>query len=74
VVITQNGEPILHNLGNGRLRIDKPLPAARTTKTPAKATLTASPSRSAAPSRALSRLEKLRLESKARAKPLASHP
>ena len=26
VVITQNGEPIVHNLGTGRLRIDRPLP------------------------------------------------
>ena len=26
VVITQDGEPIVHNLGTGRLRIDKPLP------------------------------------------------
>ena len=29
VVITQDGEPIVHNLGTGRLRIDKPLPAAK---------------------------------------------
>ena len=26
VVITQNGEPIVHNIGTGALRIDVPLP------------------------------------------------
>jgi hypothetical protein len=71
VVITQNGEPIMHNLGTGRLRIDKPLPPARNTPTPAKATLTSATS---VPSRPLSRLEKLRLESKARANPSTRRP
>ena len=37
VVITQNGEPIVHNLGTGRLRIDRPLAPSRTTATPARA-------------------------------------
>jgi hypothetical protein len=71
VVITQNGEPIVHNLGTGRLRIDKPLPPARNAPTAAKTTVTSAVS---APSRPLSRLEKLRLESKARAKPSVNGP
>ena len=65
VVITQNGEPITHNLGTGRLRIDKPLPP-RKTPSPVKATLTSAPVVSSVSSGNLSRLEKLRLESKAR--------
>ena len=64
VVITQNGEPIVHNLGTGRLRIDKPLPPARTAPAAAKTTVTSARRRPSARSRPLSRLEKLRLESK----------
>jgi hypothetical protein len=73
VVVTQNGEPIVHNLGTGRLRIDKPLPhakpalAARTTLTSASITASAS-------SRPVSRLEKLRRENQARAKPPTALP
>ncbi len=62
VVISQNGEPITHHLGTGRLRIDKPLPP-RTGPGPGKVA-TASARSSTAGN--LSRLEKLRLESKAR--------
>ena len=70
VVITQNGEPIVHNIGTGPLRIDVPLPpkpnappmpvavaAARRRRRPA-----------AAPAKPLTRLEKLRLENQERAK------
>ena len=74
VVITQNGEPILHNLGAGRLRIDKPLPPPRTAPTAAKTTITSAVSAPSARSRPLSRLEKLRQESKARAKPPSTKP
>ncbi len=65
VVITQNGEPITHNLGTGRLRIDKPLPP-RNTANPGKGTLTSRASVPSVSTGTLSRLEKLRLESKAR--------
>lgn len=68
VVITRNGEPITHRLGTGKLRIDKPLPSpkaaqGKSDKKPAPA------SGQIASSKPLSRLEKLRLESKARQKP-----
>ncbi len=61
IVVTENGEPVLHNLGSGQLRVDKPLPkkvAAKPAPTPKK-----KPEPKARP---LSRLEKLRLERKAR--------
>ncbi len=35
VVITQNGEPIVHNIGTGTLRIDVPLPPKANTPAPA---------------------------------------
>ena len=74
VVITRNGEPILHNLGTGRLRIDAPLVkkvvATAAAKPPVKQA-------SATASGPLSRLEKLRLESRERARAAgepAPHP
>ena len=65
VVITRDGEPILHNLGSGRLRIDRPLPAQPGKPIVGKTTRASAASSS---TRALSRLEKLRLESKGRSK------
>ncbi len=67
VVITQEGEPIVHNLGTGRLRIDTPLPQKAAAPTPAAA---AAP-KPAAAAKPLTRLEKLRLESQERAKAAA---
>ncbi len=74
VVITQNGEPIVHNLGTGRLRIDKPLPPARNTLAAAKTKVISVDSAPTAPSKPTTRLEKLRLESKARAKSSSNGP
>jgi hypothetical protein len=64
VVITQNGEPIVHNIGTGALRIDVPLPPKA--NAPAPAPVVAAAPKPAAPAAAkpLTRLEKLRLESK----------
>jgi hypothetical protein len=62
VVITQNGEPIVHNIGTGTLRIDVPLPPKANTPAPVKVAAAAKPAAPAA--KPLSRLEKLRLESK----------
>jgi hypothetical protein len=64
VVITQNGEPIVHNIGTGTLRIDVPLPPKA--NTPAPAPVVAAAPKPAAPvaAKPLTRLEKLRLESK----------
>jgi hypothetical protein len=63
VVVTQNGEPIVHNIGTGTLRIDVPLPP----KPAAPAAAVATAKSAAAPppaAKPLSRLEKLRLENK----------
>jgi hypothetical protein len=62
VVITQDGEPIVHNIGSGRLRVDKPLPPKpdAPAATPKAATADAS--------KPLSRLEQLRLENQERIK------
>jgi len=70
VVITQDGEPILHNVGTGRLRIDAPLTRKKAAPAPTAATAGAAgpAGKAEAPTRALSRLEKLRIEQKARAK------
>jgi hypothetical protein len=62
VVITQNGEPIVHNIGTGTLRIDVPLPPKA--NTPAPAAVAAAPKPAAPAAKPLSRLEKLRLDSK----------
>lgn len=74
VVITQNGEPIVHNLGTGQLRIDVPLPPKPNAPAPAPAApkpAAEPPKPAAAPPKPLSRLEKLRLESMERAKAAA---
>src|SRR5690606_23251204 len=70
VVITQDGEPIVHNLGSGRLRIDAPLPP----KPNAPARPEVASATPEAPEKPLSRLEKLRLESQERAKAAAASP
>jgi hypothetical protein len=70
VVITQNGEPIIHNLGTGALRVDVPLPPK-----PAPVAVAAAPAaapKPAAPAppveKRLTRLEKLRLDAAEKAK------
>jgi hypothetical protein len=67
VVVTQNGEPIVHNIGTGTLRIDVPLPP----KPAAPAAPAAKPAAAKPPAPAaakpLSRLEKLRLETRQKA-------
>jgi hypothetical protein len=64
LVVTQNGEPILHNLGSSTLRIDVPLPPKPNAPVPAPVKVAAAPKPAAAPAKPLSRLEKLRLETK----------
>lgn len=69
-IITANGEPILHTLGTGELRIDTPLPAKAAEAAPPMPMPAAAPP--PAPEKRLSPLEKLRLErqqAKAAAKP-----
>ena len=63
--MTQNGgEPILHNLGSSTLRIDVPLPPKPNAPAPAPVQVAAAPKPAAAPAKPLSRLEKLRLETR----------
>ncbi len=64
MVITQNGEPIVHNIGTGTLRIDVPLPPKPNAPAPAPAAVAAAPKPAAPAAKPLSRLEKLRLETK----------
>lgn len=66
VVVVQNGEPIVHNVGGTELRIDVPLPKAAP-KPAAPQPVAAKPAapQPAAPKR-LSRLEQLRLEQQER--------
>ena len=70
VLVMQNGEPILHNLGSGRLRVDAPLAKK---KPPASGPANrVKPGNTIAikndPNKPLSRLEKLRLESREKAR------
>ena len=69
VLVMQNGEPILHNLGTGRLRVDAPLAKKKpTASAPGNGV---KPGNTIAvkidPNKPLSRLQKLRLESRQRA-------
>ena len=69
VIITQNGEPIVHNLGSGQLRIDVPIPpkvAPAAAPMPKPVVAAAPPPPAAAPPKPLTRLEKLRLDAKER--------
>lgn len=64
ITIIENGEPVVHNLGSGVLRVDKPLPPKPNAEpVVAKAPVAEQP-KPAAPPRPLSRLEQLRLEQK----------
>lgn len=66
VVVTENGEPIIHNLGNGTLRVDKPLPPKVAPMPVAQGQPAPPPAAAPAQAKRLSRLEQLRLEQKQR--------
>ena len=70
VAVVQEGETILHNLGSGSLRVDVPLPPKAAPAAPAPVAAAAPPPVAPAPpaEKRLTRLEKLRLEAKERAK------
>jgi hypothetical protein len=80
VIVTQENEPIIHNLGSGQIRIDVPLPPKpKPAAAPAPAPVAAAPTPAPAPKPAeappekrLSRLEKLRLEAQEKAKAAAA--
>ena len=63
-VIMKDGEPIVHNLGTGRLRVDAPLPAKKTVLPTAAARPASVVSAKADGSKPLTRLEKLRQQRK----------
>ncbi len=70
VVVTESGEPIIHNIGSGQLRVDKPLPPKVAPMPVAAATPVPQPAApvAAAPAKRLTRLEQLRLEQEQRVK------
>jgi hypothetical protein len=77
VIVTQENEPIIHNLGSGQLRIDTPLPpkpkpAATPAPVPTAAAAPAPTPPAPAPEKRLSRLEKLRLDAQEKAKAAAN--
>lgn len=68
IIVTENSEPVIHNIGTGRLRVDVPLPPKKNSAPPpppkpavAKAPPKPAPV-AAAPPRRLTRLEQLRLD------------
>ena len=63
-VITKDGEPIVHNLGTGRLRVDVPLPARKPGAPAAGARPARAVTAKADASKPLTRLEKLRQQRK----------
>ncbi len=69
IVIVENGEPVLHNLGGSELRIDVPLPPKKDAPPPVVAkTPMPTPPPTATPPKRLTRLEQLRLEQEEREK------
>lgn len=66
LVITEQGEPVTHNIGNGVLRIDQPLPKKPDTPMPTAAATPAPMPPAGQPVKRLTRLEQLRLEQKQR--------
>ena len=70
VVVTQNGEPIIHNIGGTALRVDAPLPPKP--NAPAPAAAAPKPAAPAVAAKPPTRLEKLRMETKERAQAAAA--
>ena len=69
VIVTENEEPIIHNIGTGQIRVDKPLPPKAAPVAPVAEVLpmpVAEPA--AAPVKRLTRLEQLRLDQELRVK------
>ena len=71
VVVTIDGEPIVHNLGTAALRVDVPIPPKADAPMPMPVAAAPMPKPAEAPPKPLSRLEKLRLEAAERAKAAA---
>ena len=76
VTVVQEGEPVVHNLGSGQVRIDVPLPPKPKPAAPVAATPAPAPRPAEAPKveKRLSRLEKLRLDAQEKAKAGSAEP
>ena len=70
VIVIENGEPVIHNIGTGQIRVDKPLPPKVAPAPVVQAAPTPTPEPTAAPPKRLTRLEQLRLEQEQRVKAL----
>ncbi len=68
VVVTENGEPIIHNLGTGAIRVDKPLPPKVAPMPVAQGQPAPPPQPAPVQAKRLTRLEQLRLEQEQRVK------
>jgi len=66
VIVTENGEPVIHNLGTGAIRIDKPLPPKVAPMPVAQGQPAPPPQPAPVQAKRLTRLEQLRLEQKQR--------
>lgn len=75
VIVTENGEPVIHNIGTGQLRVDKPLPPKAAPAPVAQAApMPAAEPAPAAPPKRLTRLEQLRLDQEQRVKAQNGNP
>jgi hypothetical protein len=76
VVVTENGEPVVHNIGTGKLRVDVPLPPKKDAPPPPPMPAPMPVAATPAEPKRLSRLEQLRLEQQERekAKKAAANP
>jgi hypothetical protein len=66
VIVTENGEPVIHNLGTGAIRVDKPLPPKVAPMPVAQGQPAPPPQPAPVQAKRLTRLEQLRLEQKQR--------
>ena len=62
VTVVENDEPVIHNIGTGKLRIDVPLPPKKDEPAPAPMPEAAKPAEPMPMAKRLTRLEQLRLE------------
>jgi hypothetical protein len=69
VIVTENGEPVIHNIGTGKLRVDVPLPPKKDAPPPPPPMPNPAPTAEKPPEpKRLTRLEQLRLEQQEREK------
>ena len=68
VIVTENDEPIIHNIGTGQIRVDTPLPPKAAPAPVAQAVPMPTPEAAPAPVKRLTRLEQLRFDQEQRVK------